>query len=304
MLQRCLFAFVLSLVATTVFAQEPESKPVVSPGAPDPSATYDLSYKFTPGQAFHTKVVHLVTVETTIKGATQVAKTRSVSTKSWKIQEVSKDGNITFVHQVDHVDMWQSVTGRQEVKYNSLTDKTPPPGYELVASSVAVPLATVTMDRHGRVLERKNTHSQFNPGIGELTIPLPQQKVKIGTKWSIPDEVKLKQENGQIKKVATLQVYKLEKVETGVATISLETQVVTPLNDPKLRSELVQRLQRGTIKFDLDAGHLLHKQLDMSETVLGFNGADSQMEFLARFTEEPTNGVATAEAPGEESKKR
>lgn len=297
MLHRCCFAFTLSLTASLAFAQESKSKP-------DPNATYDLAYKFSAGQTFHTKVIHLVTVETTIKGATQVAKTRSVSTKSWQIQNVAEDGNITFVHQVDHVDMWQSVTGRQEVKYNSLTDKTPPPGYELVASSVGVPLATVTMDRHGRVLERKNTHSQFNPGIGELTIPLPQQKIKIGTKWSIPDEVKLKQENGQVKKIATLQVYRLEKVETGVATISLETQVVTPLNDPKLRSELVQRLQRGTIKFDLDAGHLLHKQLDMSETVLGFNGADSQMEFLARFTEEPSSGVATAEAPGKESEKR
>ena len=297
MLNRCCFALTLSLAASFAIAQESESKP-------DANATYDLAYKFTPGQTFHTKVLHLVTVETTIKGATQVAKTRSVSTKSWKIQGVGEDGKITFVHQVDHVDMWQSVTGRQGVKYNSLTDKTPPPGYELVASSVGVPLATVTMDRHGRVLERKNTHSQFNPGIGELTIPLPQQQIKVGTKWSIPDEVKLKQENGQVKKIATLQVYRLEKVETGVATISLETQVVTPLNDPKLRSELVQRLQRGTIKFDLDAGHLLHKQLDMSETVLGFNGADSQMEFLARFTEEPSSGVATAEAPGDEPKKR
>jgi len=287
---KLLAAFCFAFTATISFAQ-------------NEAETFDLAYKFTAGQNFHTKVLHLVTVETTIKGATQVAKTRSLSTKSWKILSVAENGNITFVHAVDHVDMWQSVTGRQEVKYNSLTDKKPPPGYELVASAVGVPLATVTMDRHGRVLERKDTHSQFNPGIGELTIPLPQQKVKIGTKWSIPDEVKLKQDNGQVKKIETLQVYKLEKVETGVATISLETQVITPLNDPKLRSELVQRLQRGTIKFDLDAGHLLNKQLDMTETVIGFNGADSQMEFLARFTEEPTTGVATAEVPGQPAKR-
>jgi hypothetical protein len=265
--------------------------------AQNEAETFDLAYKFTAGQTFNTKVLHLVTVETTIKGSTQVATTRSLSTKTWKILSVAENGNITFVHSVDHVDMSQSVTGRQDVKFNSLTDKKPPAGYEMVAASVGVPLATVTMDRHGRVLERKDTHSQFNPGIGELTIPLPQQKVKVGTKWSIPDEVKLKQDNGQIKKIETLQVYKLEKVETGVATITLETQVITPLNDPKLRSELVQRLQRGTIKFDLDAGHLLTKQLDMSETVIGFNGADSRMEFLARFTEEPSTGVATAEAP-------
>jgi len=282
----------LSIVAAGL-AQEPTPAKAASD-----SELYDLAYKFRPDQTFHTKVVHLVTVETTIRGATQVAKTRSVSTKSWKILKVTDDGKITFVHSVDHVDMWQSVTGRQEVKYNSDTDKTPPPGYELVATSIGIPLATVTMDRHGRVLERKNTHSQFNPGIGELTIPLPQQKVKVGTKWTMPDEVRLKQDNGEVKKIQVQQVYRLQKVETGVATISIETQVITPVNDPKLKSELVQRLQRGTIKFDLDAGRLMHKQMDMSETVLGFNGADSQMEYLARFTEEPTAGHATAELPG------
>ncbi|WP_425615910.1 DUF6263 family protein [Anatilimnocola sp. NA78] len=279
-------------------AQEPTPAKTTSD-----SELYDLAYKFRPDQTFHTKVIHLVTVETTIRGATQVAKTRSVSTKTWKILNVADDGKITFVHSVDHVDMWQSVTGRQEVKYNSDTDKTPPSGYELVAASVGVPLATVTMDRHGRVLERKNTHSQFNPGIGELTIPLPQQKVKVGTKWTMPDEVRLKQDNGEVKKIQVQQVYRLQKVETGVATISIETQVITPVNDPKLKSELVQRLQRGTIKFDLDAGRLMHKQMDMTETVLGFNGADSQMEYLARFTEEPSAGHATAEAPSKEPAK-
>jgi hypothetical protein len=285
---------VLSLHVTPVLAQ--------TEGEDKTAETYDLAYKFRDGQSFHTKVLHLVTVETKIKGSSQVARTRSLSTKTWKILKVHDNGNITFVHSVDHVDMSQSVTGRQDVTYNSLTDKTPPPGYELVATSVGVPLATVSMDRHGRVLERKDTHSQFNPGIGELTIPLPPEPVKAGAKWTIPDEVRLKQDNGEVKKIKTLQVYKLEKVETGVATITLETQVVTPLNDPKLKSELVQRLQRGTIKFDLDAGHLLNKQLDMSETVIGFNGADSQLEFLARFTEEPSNGVATAELPGNEKK--
>jgi hypothetical protein len=296
-------ALAFSLVAGSVFNRTSDAADETKPAAESSDELHELAYKFRPDQTFHTKVVHLVTVETTIKGTTQVAKTRSVSTKTWKILNVADNGNITFVHSVDHVDMWQNVTGRQEVKYNSETDKVPPQGYELVASSVGVPLATVTMDRYGRVLERKDTHSQFNPGIGELTFPLPQQKVKIGTKWSVPDEVKLKQENGQVKKIQVMQVYKLVKVETGVATISMETQVITPVNDPKLRSELVQRLQRGTIKFDVDAGRLMHKQMDMSETVLGFNGADSQLEYLARFTEEPTSGHATAELPGKEPAK-
>ena len=92
--------------------------------------------------------------------------------------------------------------------------------------------------------------------------------VKAGNSWSIPDELKLPLEDGTIKKVQTRQQYKLEKVEAGVATITLETQVLTPINDPKVQSQLVQRLQRGTIKFDVDAGRLIHKQLDIDEAGL------------------------------------
>src|SRR5688572_10836651 len=71
--------------------------------------TFSLAYKFTPGEECRTKVIHLVTVETTIKGATQTAKTRSVSTKVWKITAVDEQGNITLLHSVDGVEMWQSV---------------------------------------------------------------------------------------------------------------------------------------------------------------------------------------------------
>ena len=72
-----------------------------------------------------------------------------------------------------------------------------------------------------------------------------------------------------------------------MATIAVATQVLTPINDPKLQSQLVQRLQRGTIKFDVDAGRLIHKQMDIDQAVFGFSGPDSHMQYLARLTEEP-----------------
>jgi hypothetical protein len=259
--------------------------------------TYTLAYKFAPGDEVRTKVVHLVTVETKIKGATQTAKTRTVSTKLWRIRELNEQGEIVFEHVVEHVDMWNSVSGRAEIRFDSASGEKPPPGYETVASSVGKVLATVTMDQHGRVIARTNTQPTFNPGIGELSIPFPSTPVKIGTTWSIPDEIKMKLEDGTFKKVQTKQQYKLVNVELGVATISVETQVLTPVNDPKVQAELVQRLQHGTIKFDLDAGRLRHKQMDMDEEVFGFNGADSHMQYLARFTEEPL-------APGEQTARK
>lgn len=253
---------------------------------------HELRYKFTPGEEIHTQVVHLVTVESKIKGVTQTAKTRSVSTRVWKIISVDAQGHITLDNSVAAVKMWQSHSddkGTKEVSYNSDTDPEAPPQYEAVAKTVGQVLATITIDSAGKITDRRSNQPNFNPGIGELTVPLPGRKVKPGDTWFTPEEIKLRTDTGLIKKVETRQQYRLEKVELGVATISVVTQILTPIDDPKLQSQLVQRLQKGTIKFDVDAGRLLHKQMDLDESVLGFAGPDSHMQYLARLTEEPLN---------------
>ncbi|MCA9213208.1 MAG: hypothetical protein KDB27_09095, partial [Planctomycetales bacterium] len=65
----------------------------------------------------------------------------------------------------------------------------------------------------------------------------------------------------------------------------ISTQVLTPVDDAKIKAQLIQQLSSGTIRFDVDAGRLMSKQLDWDESVLGFSGAGSNMKYLARFTE-------------------
>jgi hypothetical protein len=259
---------------------------------------HHLRYKFSSGEQVRWKAVHLVTFETKIQGNTQTAKSRSTSTKAWKVSKVDPQGNITLVHMVESVDMWQHVSGRPEIRFNSETDKQSPQAYEHVAKSIGVPLVTVTMDAYGKILQRHEEKTQFSPWAGELTIPLPAHPVKVGDQWSVPEELTIRLQDGLVKRVKTRQLYTLTKVETGVATIIVETQVLTPVDDPKLKSQLVQRLTRGTVKFDIDKGRLISKQLDLDETVIGFNGAESIMQYLARFTEEllPSDGVAAQSA--------
>lgn len=267
---------------------------------------YKLAYRFAAGDQFRTKVVHLAKVETKIKGVEQTTQLRTVSTRAWRIKDVNAAGDIVFENVVERVQMWNSVVERAEgktkpqpeVSYDSRTDEKPPAGFEQVAASIGRVLATITIDPHGRILARENAQKQFNPGIGELTIPFPNTPVKLGATWSIPEELKLPTESGAVKVIKTQQQYRLEKVENGVATIGVQTQILTPVNDPKLQSQLVQRLQRGTIKFDLNAGRLIHKQMDIDEEVFAFNGADSHMQYVARFTEEPAP-AETAAAPGD-----
>lgn len=249
--------------------------------------TFLLRYQFSPGEVFRTKVTHLVALETTIQGVTETAKTQSVSTKAWKINEVSADGQVTFDYVVESVSMWQQMSGRQEVRYDSTKDQQPPPEYQHVAGSVGEPMATVTIAPHGEIIRRENSLAQFNPGIGELTITFPDQPVPVGHQWATEGELPLRaRPTDPIKRVKLRQQYTLEKVQTGVATINVTTQVLTPLNDPALQSQLIQRVKRGVIKFDVDAGRILSQQMDSDETVVGFNGPDSNMKYLSRLTEE------------------
>ena len=47
----------------------------------------------------------------------------------------------------------------------------------------------------------------------------------------------------------------------------------------------MQQLSNGVIRFDIDNGRMLSKQLDWDETVVGFQGANSMMEYRAKLTE-------------------
>jgi len=285
----------LWVLATFVLATDPltgedaaasADSPKPAAGAEAGETTYQLRYKFTPGEVFRCDVTHLTTVETKIRGVAETAKTRSVSTKVWRISAVDPQGNITFTYTVEDASMWQQLSGQPEVRYDSTKDKEPPPGYQHVAESVGVPMATITIKPNGEILRREHARPQFNPGIGELTVLLPSHAVKIGESWSTEAELPIRLPAGTVKRIKTRHVYELKKVQTGVATIEARTEVLTPVDDPAVQSQLVQRIKRGDIKFDVDAGRVLRQQMDTDETVIGFSGPDSMMKYLARLTEE------------------
>ena len=280
---KLLIGLILAAGTTCAIAAE-DRDPDNTSAAKDPR-TYKLRYKFQPGETIRTEVVHRATVETTIQGTTQTAETRSISVKAWKVTGVNEDGDIRFVHSVENIDMWQHTQGRQEVRYNSQTDKQPPPGYEDAAKAVGVALAVVIMDEHGRVLQRENMHPQPNVQASQLVIPLPKKAAHIGHKWAETMEVEVLQKGGSTRKIQTRQQYTLAKVTNGVAIIKVETQVLTPVNDPAIEAQLIQRLFAGTIRFDVDEGRLLSQQMDLDRRVIGFSGASSSMHYLTRFTE-------------------
>lgn len=279
----CCWALVIS--AGCFLAAARADEPAAPSPAPADGQKYDLKYKFTPGETIRTEVVHRAHVRTSIQGTTQTAETHSRSVKLWVVEDVDPDGSATFTHMVDKIEMWQQTSGRQEIHYNSDEGGEVPPGYEEVAKSVRTPLSVVTMDNRGTIVKRHETRQQPMGVSTQMTMPLADHPVAIGESWTSPGDVTVTLKDGSLKKIQTRQKFTLEAVNDDVATVKVDFQVLTPVSDPSIEAQLVQRLSSGTVKFDIEAGRVLSQQLDLDKHVVGFNGPTSSMHYVTRFTE-------------------
>jgi hypothetical protein len=182
------------------------------------------------------------------------------------------------------------------VRYNSQTDKTPPPGYESAAASVGKPLTMITIDDTGKLIRREKKHQINVDNLNsQVVVPLPQEPIAVGEPWSVPSDVVVSFDGGESKTLTIKNRYQLEKVEKGIATISVQT-ILPPLNDPKVRAQLIQRMTKGAVRFDIKAGRVISQQTDLDEQVIGFSGPGSNLQYLGRFSEELITGEAQAAA--------
>ena len=270
-----------SVIAVSLSAAEPEK--------------YDLRYVFQPGQTIRWHVEHRKNVRTTISGDTITAETLSISVKRWRVTDVEPDGTATFEHSVEWGDMRNKLAGRDEVRYDSRTDPKPPVGFEDAARSIGVPLSIVTMDAKGHVLHRDQQNIKPRPAVASskqpeqndsgMTIPLPEEPVSVGHTWSIPQNIDIPLESGGVKRVKAIQQFTIESVKTGVATIRVSTEILTPVTDPAIESQLLERESSGWVRFDLDAGRILGQQMDIDKHVVGFRGDASSIHYVNRFSE-------------------
>ena len=264
---------------------------------------YTLRYKFTPGESLRWKVVHRCRVRTTVSGTTKTVETVSTSEKVWRVRGVEPDGSATFEHLVEWVDMRHQLTGDAEVHYNSRTDAVPPHGYEYLAQSVGVPLSLVTLDAWGKVVKRKRFPVKAAVGgEGEITVCLPKEPIAVGYEWSVPQDIELPLPGGAIRKIKARQCFALLGVKTGVATIHLATQILSPVHDPAIEAQLIQFESAGTVRFDIDAGRILGQEMAVDKGVVGFRGEASNIHYLTEFSEEFVSAGATVAARPDERK--
>jgi len=288
---------VLSCITSTfmsggVWATEPILEPTDS--APSSSLPLQrasalpvrLEYRFEKGERINMEVAHRALTETTIAGTTQSTDTATDSTKTWSVMAVDSQGQATLEHSVDGVTMTSRTSDRGQVRWNSRDDDPAPPGYESVKQSLGVPLSRLVVDRSGRVIERQNLRPSPPSNTGDLVVvPLPDEAVVIGAEWTVPQEVVVEVPNGPRKAVRTRLRYQLVSIRDGVATIRVDTTVLTPLDDPRLESRLLERIWDGTVFFDIERGRVLRKTTGIDRRVVGFSGPESSVRYKSSLEE-------------------
>ena len=60
---------------------------------------------------------------------------------------------------------------------------------------------------------------------------------------------------------------------------------MTPIQDPGIEAQLLQYETVGKVRFDIDAGQILERQIDVDKSVVGFRGEASSIHYVGRSTE-------------------
>ncbi|MBN1589482.1 MAG: hypothetical protein JW888_08200 [Pirellulales bacterium] len=276
--------------------------PVATAGNQDTSSAndapkYTLRYQFHPGEVLRWNVVHRQRVRTTYGGWTQTTDSVTRSTKCWHVTAVDEEGNAVFESMVEDavfenrmetIGKDKKKPKREKVRYDSRKDEKPPRAFEASARRVGKPLARIKLDSRGVTLKRTPLFPESAPVATEnpeLTIPLPDEPIAVGESWRRPHKAMLRLENGTTKTILTQQVFTLVSVKTGIATIEVVTQILTPVHNPEVEAKLIEQFSRSTIRFDVDAGRVLWQQRDLDHRVVGFRGPESCLHYLTRSAE-------------------
>ena len=160
---------------------------------------------------------------------------------------------------------------------------------------IGKPLAIVTITPTGKVVDRKSSFDQLEFGIGDICVPLPERPVSVGYRWYVPTEFNATDEDGKRIKLKARLHYTLQKVVDNQAYVAFKTEILTPVENDQIRSQLLQKLNKGYLAFDLAKGRLSKREVEWNEKVQEFSGVDSFLHYIGKMTE---NIVASAQASG------
>ena len=110
---------------------------------------YLLEYKFDKGETVYWETEQVDSGEVSLQKKKEVTKSRTLSTKKWRIDDVLANGDFVVVQSIEQVDLWQQIDNNPPISYDSKIDTRPHPRFEDIADTVGIELVSFKAKSNG-----------------------------------------------------------------------------------------------------------------------------------------------------------
>lgn len=299
--------------AGTVRADDPV--PSATPASQADKVT--LRYRFTPGQIVHYEVTHAGEITTQVAEVAETTRNKTQSRKHFRVAGIAADGAGELELVIDWVRLEASFGDNPPTVFQSDDPEKQPRAYDAVLQAIGKPQAVLRLSPVGKVLDL--TRKDVKPGSAGASagstagvkstagassapesylVPLPENAVAVGETWKERFELDVVTQDKLPLKVAMQRTYKLASLDKQQATIDFRTTILTPIEDPALAAQLIQRETSGKIVFDIDKGLIVSRTSAVDRMVVNPFGSKSSMRASSTYREQwiPEGRLAAGES--------
>ncbi len=253
--------------------------------APADAATaqrFTLRYQFAADQVLHYEVQNTSIYDVQVGGVADSVDHQTTSTKRYRVASTDPAGAADLEVTIERVHLVANNQG-EKIEWTSDSPDPAPAAFRGMRETIGKPLGTVRLSPQGKVVDVELAGAGANAAqtreahLDVLPL-LPEQPVAVGETWKEDFSIDVIIEGPPFKRPIQMQrLYTLRSVENGIATIDEQTVVMTPILDPELEGQLIQRTPAGTCTIDLERGYLVKRELKIDKHVVGFRGPNTSL---------------------------
>jgi hypothetical protein len=255
------------------------------------SAQMPWQFRFAKGQDLVYRVRHETTVTevvTLADGSTSSSESSSTLDviKRWKMVDVDAAGTATMELSIVRMRNEQKrpgVDGNLLFDSENLDKSTPE--LKAMAKFLGTTIATIRVDRQGRVVEVKSGPKGKYEAEPPFVLVFPEAQAAAGQSWIRAFTITLDPPLGAGEKHEAEQTVGCVMIEKGKAALNVSTKLKSPPESPQEMVPLVQKLMQGDVVFDLTAGRLEAVQFTVDRTVENHQGKGSSYRFRTTYVE-------------------
>lgn len=237
-----------------------------------------LRYKFHKGEELRYRTSQQVTQRAVAPAGQKVDVSTVEQRRVFRVSDVSEDGIAKATMQFEFVRMECRTDDNEPVVYESTMPKDRVPRqFQSVAKGLAGAAPEFELQTGGTPVSKDGVEDVPKQGKACFMIPLPEHPVSVGEFWSVKIPVEVRLAPGVMRKLNLQRSYKLNDVQNGIAAITFYTSVESSLKSPNVKALLLQATPKGKIRFDIENGRVLERELSFDNYVLGAIGPNTML---------------------------